>query len=252
MKSNPKHIPVGEIWDRKWGGLDIDEFKQISFSEDNWTLSHKTIIEKYLKDVGAGGVFLEAGCGMGHWCFHASEKYKIRSVGVDIAEKTISRLGDYCAKNELLNFKVDDLNNSKLESDYFDMFVSLGVIEHFKNHRPMMNNLNRILKPGGIGIITTPNIYSLHTFTRPILQFMGKWDIGYEKSFSPKQLSRISEDGGFKILGRGVLPSGELFGCFLNNLPVIGKFFKKASLLIEKRQNIVGFISFVVVQKNND
>lgn len=245
---NPQYI--GGIWDKKWNNLDIGDFKRNSFLEDNWTLSHKEIIDKYLKRVKKDGVFLEAGCGMGHWCFYASEKYKIKSVGVDVAQKTIARLNDYRAGDSLTSFLTDDLNDSKLQNNYFDMFVSLGVIEHFKDHRPMMKNLNRILRPGGVGIITTPNVYSLHTLTRPILRFWGKWDIGYEKSFSPNKLKQMSREAGFKVLERGVLPSGELFGCFLNSLPALGKIFKKASLLIEKTQNIFGFISFVVVQKD--
>ncbi|MFH1744578.1 MAG: class I SAM-dependent methyltransferase [bacterium] len=242
-----KNLTVGEIWDKRWENIDVNKFKDNAFKHDPWTKHHKPIIEKYIKEIDRNGVFFEAGCGMGHWCFHVSEKYGIKSVGVDVAEETIDKLQKNC--HNLARFAVDDLNKSKLESDSFDMLISLGVIEHFKDSGLMMKNLYRVLKPNGIGIITVPNVYSVHTITRPILQLLNKWDIGYEKSFSPKKLKNLSLSNGFKIVEYGVLPSGDMFGCFLNNIPLVGKIFEKISLFIEKRQNIFGFISFVVVKK---
>jgi SAM-dependent methyltransferase len=242
-------IKVNEVWDKKWIDLDFNKFQKECFINDNWTILHKPIIDKYLRQLPDQGLFLEAGCGMGHWCFYSAEKYKIKSVGVDIAENTISKLNEYSKGNDRVDFVVDDLNNSKLNENFCDLFISLGVIEHFKNHQLMMSNLYKILKHRGIGIITTPNIYSMHTFTRPILQFIGKWDIGYEKSFSPNKLKKEAKQAGFKVVDSGVLCSGELFGCFLNSLPIIGKIFRKLSLLIEKNQKTFGFVSYVVIQK---
>lgn len=246
-----KKLIVGEIWDDKWEKLDIHIFKEEAFKRDPWTISHKPVIEKYIKKINKNGVFLEAGCGMGQWCFYVAEKYGLKSFGVDVAEKTIQKLNDYCGKlnNNLINFIVDDLNDSKIESRFCDMFVSLGVIEHFQDPKPMLKNLHRLLKPGGIGIITVPNVYSMHSITRPILQILNRWDIGYERSFSPRELKNLSLNSGFKIIECGILPSGEIFGSFINSFPFMGGFFRKFGLFIEKKQNIFGFISFVVVQK---
>src|SRR3989344_962582 len=243
------HLSVGKIWDEKWKDFNVAEFVKRGMEIDLWITFHKQIIEKYAERVDSRGLFLEAGCGMGYWCFYVSEKYKIKSVGVDIAPKTIAKLNDHCRKEKhtLASFLVDDLNNSNLPKNKFDMFVSLGVIEHFEDSGCMMRNLYNLLKPGGIGIITVPNLYSFHTITRPFLQLLGKWNIGYEKSFSPKKLKNLSLSNSFKIVEYGILPSGDMFGCFLNSIPVIGKIFKKISLFIEKRQNIFSFISFVVV-----
>lgn len=244
------YLNVSETWDKKWEKIDINKFRHQSFFTDKWTLYHKPLIEKYLKKVDKNSVFLEAGCGLGQWCFYVSKNYEIKSIGVDIAEKIIKRLNDYCNnENKLVSFRVDDLNNSKLDNNCCDMFVSLGVIEHFKDSMPMMKTLYSLIRPNGVGIITVPNIYCMQTFTRPILQSIGKWGIGYEKSFSPKSLRKIALSVGFEVIENGVLPCGEMFGSFLNSLPVIGKMFKKISYFIEERQNIIGFLSFVVVKK---
>lgn len=249
---NNNYLDVGETWDKKWGKFDISKFKYQSFLTDRWVLYHKSLIEKYLKKMNKNSVFLEAGCGLGHWCFYVSENYKIKSIGVDVAQRTIRRLNDYCNnnKNNLVSFLVDDLNNSKLKNDYCDMFISLGVIEHFKDSTPMMKTLYRLVRPGGMGIITVPNVYCMQTFTRPVLQSLGKWSVGYEKSFSAKSLRKIALSVGFEIIENGILPSGELFGSFLTYFPFIGNMFKKISYFIERRQNIFGFLLFVVVKKS--
>ena len=43
---------TSKIWDRKWGKLDVDIFKNTAFENDLWTLHHKPLIEKYLKRIG--------------------------------------------------------------------------------------------------------------------------------------------------------------------------------------------------------
>jgi len=241
----------GKIWDRKWKEIDILHFKDNAFIFDLWTRFHFPLVEKYLSKLSKGSLFLEAGCGMGQWCFYAAEKYKVKALGVDIAAENINRLKHLCfQENQEVEFRFDDLVNSGLESNLCEMFVSLGVIEHSPDFSLMVKNLYRVLKPGGIGIITVPNYYAVHTFTRPLLQLCQKWDIGYERSFSLHGLRRLVLNAGFKIIESGILPTGELFGSFLNNLPLFGGSIRRMGLHIESKQSIFGFIVFVVVEKN--
>jgi len=155
----------------------------------------------------------------------------------------------YVKEHELTNvtFINDDLNKTKLPTKYCDVFVSLGVIEHFKDSKPMLKSLHKILKTEGIGLITVPNLYSMHTFTRPILKLIGKWAIGYEKSFTPEGLRRICKACGFSIKEIGVLPTGCLFGLYLTSLfPAL----QKISYWIENKQNTFGFVTYVLVTKD--
>lgn len=243
-------VDTGEVWDDKWRGIDLNKFYERSFVDDKWTLFHKSLIDGYLEELSSDAVFLEAGCGLGQWCFYASEKYNTRSIGVDVAEETINKLNEHNPQKERVSFVVDDLNNSSLESGLCDMFISLGVIEHSRDSVPMLKTLYRVTKPGGIGVITVPNLYSMHYITRPILQFIGKWNIGYEKSFSNKALKRIVTSVGFEVIDDGLLPTGELFGNTSINLPLLGRLFESLSFFLERRQKIFGFLAFVVVRKS--
>jgi len=241
---------TGEVWDERWKGIDLNKFHDRSFVDDKWTLFHKSLIEKYLNKLKSGSVFLEAGCGLGQWCFYASEKYNTRSIGVDVAEETINKLNEHNPRKEQVGFVVDNLNDSKLEDGLCDMFISLGVIEHNRDSVPMLKTLYRLTKPGGVGVVTVPNLYCMHVITRPILQFLGKWNIGYEKSFSNKSLKKIASSVGFEVIEDGLLPTGELFGNTSINLPLVGRLFKSLSFFLERRQKIFGFLAFVVVRKS--
>lgn len=54
-----------------------------------------------------------------------------------------------------------------LDSDSVDVMSALEVIEHFKfGPQHFMVEANRVLKPGGYLIITTPNAHSAHAFER--------------------------------------------------------------------------------------
>lgn len=242
---------IGNIWDKEWNNKDIDYFADIEKSKDKWTLHHLPIIERYLQKVPSEGTFIEAGCGMGQWCFYANKKYGLNSVGIDIAEDTLKRLNAYINENNKKNivFKYDDLTKSEIEKEQSDFFVSLGVIEHFKDSNPLVKSMYNFSKKGGYGLITVPNIYSFHTFLRPLAKMMGRWTIGLERSFSPKYLKTLCEKNGFEVIEHGVLPSGEIFGHMLNSFPIIGRLMEKVSFYIEKKQNTFGFISYVIVKK---
>ena len=47
---------------------------------------------------------------------------------------------------------------SAIASDQFDTVVSFQVIEHIENDRLFLQEIYRVLKPGGKAIISTPNI----------------------------------------------------------------------------------------------
>jgi len=53
---------------------------------------------------------------------------------------------------------VDLMKGLPYPSESFDVVLLVEVIEHLENHRAAISELGRVLKPGGILILTTPNI----------------------------------------------------------------------------------------------
>ena len=98
---------------------------------------------------------LDAGCGTGYG-LEMLLAYGPESVkGVDLSEEAVAdagrRLGDQA---ELVRADVRDL---PLEDGSFDVVVCFEVIEHVERQRDALDELKRVLRPGGVLLISSPN-----------------------------------------------------------------------------------------------
>lgn len=112
----------------------------------------KNILELFKNVKGLS--ILDVGCSYGY----LGAKLKKRGAkvtGIDISKRAINR-----ARRILDNAKVVDLNSEKIpfKNATFDMIVASEVIEHLFFPNSFLKELHRILKKGGILIITTPNL----------------------------------------------------------------------------------------------
>ncbi|MFC1658186.1 class I SAM-dependent methyltransferase [Candidatus Omnitrophota bacterium] len=117
-----------------------------------------------------------------------------------------------------IEFRQGDLNQGlPFGEEAFDCVVMLEVIEHLKNPSFVLSQIYRVLKPGGIFILSTPNILNLKSRLR--FFFEGTYDYFREPpldhrafhkqgSFNPHlfaykypELEYILFDSGFKIEG---------------------------------------------------
>lgn len=85
-------------------------------------------------------------------------------------------LGKYFAFPRTVNFKEIDFNKEALpyDDDYFDYVSCLELIEHLENPQSIIRKAYRVLKPGGVFILTTPNILNIKSRMRFL--FEGAWE----------------------------------------------------------------------------
>jgi SAM-dependent methyltransferase len=78
----------------------------------------------------------------------------------------------------------------------------MGTIEHFDETEQAVAEIGRVLKPGGRAIIGVPNRYD--PFLRPLLatllQAVGLYGYGYEKSYSRRALREMLERAGLIVV----------------------------------------------------
>lgn len=83
---------------------------------------------------------------------------------------------------ELPDQKVDiaDLNVEKLPyaDNAFDVVTATEIIEHLENPREFLRDIARVLKPGGLCVISTPNVLNLNSRLRYL------W-FGFHQLFGP-------------------------------------------------------------------
>lgn len=123
-----------------------------------------------------------------------------RPVGIDIAFDVVQQAMKVLDKKRP-GFVVSDVRSLPFPADTFDLIYSMGTIEHFPNYEVAVREIFRVLKPSGRAIIGVPN--KLDPFFRPLvvllLNKVGLYAYGIEKSFTPRALRRLVESAGFRV-----------------------------------------------------
>ena len=98
---------------------------------------------------------LDIACGEGYGSSLLAGR--ARSVtGVDIDEAVIRRAaGVHIGPN--VQFVVGRCTEIPLEDNSFDVVVSFETIEHISEHEAFVNEIRRVLRPGGVVIMSTPD-----------------------------------------------------------------------------------------------
>lgn len=170
----------------------------------SWGQTHKSMLDKTIellrlskinKYIKPNLVILDLGCGYnGSLLNSISNKIK-NGVGVDlsVSDKKINK------NIKLIEGKAD--NRIELKSNSFDLVTALALIEHVENPGKMVKEAYRLLKKGGLFLITTPSVSS-----KPILEFLAfkLGVISYEeikdhkRYYDIKSLKLLLIDSGFK------------------------------------------------------
>ncbi|MCK6616498.1 MAG: class I SAM-dependent methyltransferase [Cyclobacteriaceae bacterium] len=116
---------------------------------------HQRLFKAY---VAAGeyihGNVLEIGCGEGRGVALLSKKAE-SFTAVDKLDEALAKLRIKFPQAKFIAMNLPPLTG--LPDNAFDCVVSFQVIEHIKNDRLFLQEIHRLLKPGGVALITTPN-----------------------------------------------------------------------------------------------
>ena len=147
-----------------------------------WNIIRKHKTGGKILDLGSGpGFFLSAL--EGHW-----EKF-----AVDTSEFSISNIQD----PEVKKFK-GELQEAVFKEKFFDVIYMGHTLDRLTNLKETLSELHRILKPGGIICIVTPNINSLCAKV-----FKNKYRLLYSNHllyFSPETIKQLFEQNGFRLV----------------------------------------------------
>jgi SAM-dependent methyltransferase len=98
---------------------------------------------------------LDAGCGLGYGSKMLLRAGAAEVVGVDIAEPVVEAAS--AAEEPGLTFQSADVAALHFEDGRFDLIVCLEVIEHVHEPQRVIGELARLLAPGGILVVSSPN-----------------------------------------------------------------------------------------------
>lgn len=126
-----------------------------------------------------------------------------RAFGIDISAPIIHHArAAFTRDTRPLQAAVADVRALPFRDASFDAIYSMGTIEHFDETERAVEEIARVLKPGGRAIVGVPNRHD--PFLRPlfatVLQTIGLYGYGYEKSYSRRALRQMLENAGLTVV----------------------------------------------------
>lgn len=146
---------------------------------------HEAVLTTLQQKQFAGGECLDIGSGDGALIASIRSRYSVQARACDYID-TLMKLDD-------VPVDIADLNHEPLPyaDGIFDLVTCTEVIEHLEHYRFTLREIFRVLKPGGIVVLSTPNILNLKSRFR----FLG---CGFWNLFGPLHVreSRLHGTGG--------------------------------------------------------
>ncbi|MEZ4360463.1 MAG: class I SAM-dependent methyltransferase [Kofleriaceae bacterium] len=105
----------------------------------------------------AGERLIDIGCGYGGLLTHAAKHHGITGIGITISRHHCDRGNENIARAGLADKIQIKFEDHTLLSGTFDKVVSVGMMEHVprREYRKYFENIARVLKPTGMGLIHT-------------------------------------------------------------------------------------------------
>jgi ubiquinone/menaquinone biosynthesis C-methylase UbiE len=204
---------------------------------------------------------LDAGCGAGRLA-HEAAKRGYHVFGMDYSYGMLVKASSFCNREDRHNVKPfqGDIESVPLQDSSFDVIICLGVISYLKSEEEALLELARILKPGGVLVLSITNKARLVSrMDLPLLlknrvqKILTSASASWKKSagidnvprlttYSIPNIQKSLELAGFTVLeygtiplelltlfGREVLPRKTAIKIILffeqfSNIPIIGSF----------------------------
>ncbi|GAB2612996.1 class I SAM-dependent methyltransferase [Belliella aquatica] len=174
---------------------------------------HQRLLKAYIaaKPMVSGNL-LEVGCGEGRGVEVLLEKVE-SYLGLDKIEEVITSLKAKFPNVAFQQAVIPPFHN--IASDTYDTVVSFQVIEHIEDDKLFLEEIYRVLKPGGKAIISTPNIR--HTLSR------NPWHI---REYTAKELIKLGEGIFDKVNAMGIGGNDKVWSYHEENRKSVNKIMR--------------------------
>lgn len=191
---------------------------------------------------GTSETIVDYGCGSGEWLSHVRGILgdQVKLIGIDFSEfgPEILRVGSI---RYLQNSQIDQIGNQTVDSCRM-----IQVIEHLSDLNQNLNQISRILKPGGELLIETPVASGWDVKIGRTFMWGGWHAPRHFHIFSIKSLHDILDQCGFEVVSEKYIYGPYVWAetlrtRFGSNNPLVSKFFSIGNpfcLLL------VGFLDF--------
>jgi SAM-dependent methyltransferase len=177
---------IGEIYGRKYMQRnyrinECDDQKQIlDWVVGNWSDMNVNI--------------LDAGCGSGKYSNYLYSKGFKNVYAIDLFDRS--------PVNNGIRYAKCSIDCTPFHGDSFDLVISLSVIYYLNNPERGLQEFNRLLKKGGLLIMTAHTKYSLFTLWRIIKRIVNSRSVEHlqnVKFYSANEYCKMLKSSGFEV-----------------------------------------------------
>jgi SAM-dependent methyltransferase len=168
--------------------------------------THELVVATAVRHASAGRRALDLGAGSG------ALAERLQEAGFDVTAADVENYFEL--DSEFLQIDLNDTAFDRLLRPGFDLITSVEVIEHLENPTGFLRCIERLLKPDGVAIITSPNVENVAARIRYFLN----GDIRAMDKTAPNHITPIHRDlflrqtaprAGLRVVERCEYPRGD-------------------------------------------
>jgi SAM-dependent methyltransferase len=174
---------------------------------------HQRLLRAYVLATDyVSGNLLEVGCGEGRgidWLLPKVSSYS----AIDKIAPVVDELKKKYPQGDFTSGNIPPL--SGYADNSFDSIVSFQVIEHIQEDRLFLKEIHRVLKPGGIALLTTPN--------RPMSLSRNPWHI---REYTPTELTNLAKEFFAKVEMKGIAGNDKVMQYYERNKKSVDRMMR--------------------------
>lgn len=193
------------------------------------------------RQAGTNAKVLDLGCGCGYGTAHLAEIPGRHVIGLDLSAEATG-YGRRHYRMPRLNFLNGTAASLPLRNGAVDAVVALEMLEHVNDPKAVLAEIHRVLKPGGLCVVSTPNRLVTGSGEVPDNPY-------HVKEYTPEEL-RALLSGSFKeyfLYGQAETPActalRENMACIWQNLsliPLIQQELESLRAKLEMDERVTG------------
>jgi len=227
VQFGPRYNSTRQAWENIWDTASVERELQ----EMNYPRAQQSI-RIYTEHLPKNGVILEAGSGLGAIVI-TLRRMGYNLIGLDYAVKALHTSHGY---DPTLPLVAGDVHALPHATNSLDGYLSFGVLEHFEHGmQPALKEAFRILKPGGVMILTIPypNVVNRLVAWRRKRQGITVLndDEFYESTYTRDALYQNVTGVGFKV--EAIIPTSHSYTLWGLGGPFRAKGYYQTSALAE-------------------
>lgn len=231
----PNQADVTRVWRSEWSGKQPTEYQ---------IFTHRLFLEGYavfknLIPVTAKKI-LETGTGSGRYGVALARDFPDASiVATDITEESLVAAQTLADAVRVNNFKtkLENVEALSFESDSFDVVLSDVVIQHVADDVQAVKEMARVLRPGGLLILTAVNARSVHAFVKVLQKMFGRtYRYEFERMYTRKDLVSLAQQSGLDVVVTdGFYPAYGIYRLkrFWSGFGLLGKLLNRLTKFLD-------------------